>query len=68
MITLRESQSYNINLILIVFVVYGHLIASQICQNNCLVTRYRWFGFIDMPLFLWLIYQFFQWHVSEGRD
>ena len=54
MVKLRNAAYCNLKLLLIFFVVYGHLIEPQIDGNSFLIMQYRWIYLVHMPLFAFL--------------
>lgn len=54
MIKLRNAHYCNVKLLLIFFVMYGHLIEPWIDKSNVLHEQYRWIYFFHMPLFCFL--------------
>ena len=54
MVKLRNAAYCNLKLLLIFFVIYGHLIEPQIDGNTLLLAQYRWIYLVHMPLFAFL--------------
>lgn len=54
MIKMREARYCNIKLLLIFFVIYGHLIEPQINQNTIISMQYKIIYLFHMPMFAFL--------------
>lgn len=54
MVKLREARYCNLKLLLVFFVIYGHLLEPGIWNNDRWMCQYRWIYFVHMPLFAFL--------------
>lgn len=54
MVRLRMAKYCNLKCILLIFVIYGHWIETDIGSSKLLLIQYKWIYFVHMPLFAFL--------------